>query len=154
MRKNVFLITVLVFVVIGLIACGNGDKQAMDNQPDGTDIAGLEWPSEYMSIIPVPDSKISSIEKLDGTEAIAEGDTETQPSSVNVVMNEMTKDEALAYYDKLKDSGFTINTDQKDNDKILLVGGLNDAGENLFLFSYLMEDNFGNVSITIIDALY
>ena len=106
-----------------------------------------------MSVLPVPDSKITSIDKLNGTETIAEGDTTTPPSSVNITMNEMTKDEALAYYDKLKSAGFTINTDEKNSDKILLVGALSDADKNPFLFSYMMGENMGNISITIMNAV-
>ena len=135
-------------MTLGLCACGGGSNQSTEN-----DSTGLEWPSEYMSNLPAPDAKISSIQKLNGTEEIGEGDT-TQPSSVNVVMNEMTKKEALAYYEKLKSAGFTINTDEKSSDKILLVGTLNDADKKPFLFGYTAEDNFGNISITILKELY
>ena len=107
-----------------------------------------------MSTLPEPDSKISRVEKLNGTEEIAEGDTTTQPSSVNVVMNEMTKKEAAAYYEKLKSSGFTINSDENNSDKILLVGQLNDADKNPFVFSYLPDEEFGNISITILKGVY
>lgn len=113
MRNKIFLLMVLAFVTFAFIACDNSDQQ------EGSDSAGLEWPSAYMSVLPSPSSKISSIEKLNGIETIAEDDTTTLPSSVNVVMNEMKMEEALAYYEKLKSLGFTINTDEKDNDKIL-----------------------------------
>ena len=149
MRKIFFLIMLIATVSLGLCACGGDNNQSVENND-----TELEWPSEYMSTLPAPDSKISSIQKLNGTEEIAEGDTTTQPSSINVVMNEMTKKEALAYYDKLKSAGFTINTDEKSSDKILLVGTLNDADKNPFLFGYTAEDNFGNVSITILKELY
>ena len=149
MRKIIFLIMLLSAVALSLCACGGGGNQSTENNS-----AGLEWPSEYMSTLPAPDCKISSIKKLNGTEEIKESDTTTQPSSVNVVMNEMTKKEALAYYDKLKSAGFTINTDEKSSDKILLVGTLNDADKNPFLFGYTAEDQFGNVSITILKELY
>lgn len=154
MHKRIFLIMLIATVALSLCACGDGSKQSADSQTAESGSAGLEWPSEYMSTLPSSDSKISSIEKLNGTETIAEEDTTTQPSSVNVVMNEMTKEDALAYYDKLKSAGFTINTDEKNNDKILLVGTLNDADKNPFLFSYTAEDEFGNVSITILSAVY
>ncbi len=153
MRKKILLIMVLAFVTLGLIACGGGDQQATDKPPAESVSGGLEWPSEYMSALPKPDSKISSIDRLNGTETIAADDTTTPPSSVNVTMNEMTKDEALAYYDKLKNEGFTINTDEKNSDKILLVGALNDEDKNPFLFSYMMGDNMGNISITIMNAV-
>lgn len=148
MHKRFFLIMLISAMTLGLCACGGGSNQSTEN-----DSTGLEWPSEYMSNLPAPDAKISSIQKLNGTEEIGEGDT-TQPSSVNVVMNEMTKKEALAYYEKLKSAGFTINTDEKSSDKILLVGTLNDADKNPFLFGYTAEDNFGNISITILKELY
>ena len=158
MRRRIFLLVFIVIIAMSVSACGSGeqktDNQATDNQASESDGTGLEWPSQYMSTLPAPDSAISSIEKLNGIDTIAENDTTTKPSSVNVVMNEMTMKEASAYYDKLKSVGFTINTDQKDNDKILLVGTLNDADNNPFLFSYTAEDNFGNVSITIFKELY
>lgn len=152
MRKRIFLIMLIAVFAIGSSACGNRNQS--DNQKTRNNNTGLEWPSKYMSTLPAPDSKISSIEKLNGTEAIAEDDTTTQPSSVNVVMNEMTKKEALAYYDKLKSAGFTINSDEKGKDKILLVGTLNDTNKNPFLFNYTTKDEFGNVSITILKELY
>ena len=159
MCKKIFLIMIMAAAMLCFSACGDqsaqtSDSQTADNQAAESSSAGLEWPSQYMSTLPAPDSKISSIEKLNGTEAIAESDTTTAPSSVNVVMNEMTEKEALAYYDKLKNSGFTINTDEKDKDKILLVGTLNDADKNPFLFGYDPEYKMGNVSITIMNAVY
>ena len=154
MRKKILVIMILAVATLGLIACGNKDEKATDTQSDGNTETGLDWPSEFMSVLPAPDSKISSIDKLNGTDQIAENDTTTKPSSVNVTMNEMTKSEANAYYDKLKSAGFTINTDEKNNDKILLVGTLNDADKNPFVFSYIMKDKFGNVSITIVKALF
>jgi len=158
MRKKICLMMLIAIFAMSFSACGSDkqktDIQASDKQTTGSSNAGLPWPDEYMSALPAPDSKISSIEKLNGTKAIEEGDTTTPPSSVNVVMNEMTKKEALAYYDKLKGAGFTINTDEKSSDKILLVGTLNDADKNPFLFGYTMEDEFGNVSITLLNAVY
>ena len=154
MRRRIFLIMLIATVALSLCDCGGGSKQSTDSQTGESGSAGLEWPSEYMSTLPAPDSKISSIEKLNGAEAITEDDTTTQPSSVNIVMNEMTKKEAAAYYDKLKSAGFTINTDENDSAKILLVGTLNDEDKNPFLFSYIAEDEFGNVSITILKAVY
>lgn len=155
MRKRVFLMMFIVVLAMSFSACGSGgqksDNEKADDQATESNSAGLEWPSQFMSTLPAPDSKISSVEKLNGIEAIEEDDTTTQPSSVNVVMNEMTKEEATAYYDKLKSAGFTINTDEKDDDKILLVGTLNDVGKAPFLFSYTADDNFGNVSITIME---
>ena len=149
MYKRIFLIMLISAITLGLCACGGESNASAEN-----DSTGLEWPSEYMSTLPAPDAKISSIDKLNGTEEIKEGDTTTQPSSVNVVMNEMTKKEALSYYDELKSAGFTINTDEKSSDKILLVGTLNDEGKNPFLFGYTAEDNFGNVSINILGEVY
>lgn len=145
-----FSISILIVAIaFTLAACGGGaDSQKQDNST-----TGLEWPSQYMSNLPAPDSKITSIDKLNGTEPIAENDTSTQPSSVNVCMNDMSKEEALAYYDKLKNAGFTINSDEKDKEKILLVGTLNDADHNPFLFGYDFQEHFGNVNITIIKEI-
>lgn len=154
MRKRIFLIMIMAVVALSLFACGDENKQAADNQTADNSSVGLDWPSEYMSSLPAPDSKISGIEKLNGTEPIPESDTTTPPSSVNIVMNEMTEKQALAYYDQLKNSGFTINTDEKDKEKLLLVGTLNDEHKNPFLFSYDFEYELGNVSITIMDAVY
>ena len=158
MRRRIFLLLVIVVIAMSFSACGKSEQkaesQATDNQAVESGSGGLEWPSQYMSTLPSPDSAISSIEKLNGTDILAIDDTTTQPSSVNVVMNEMTAKEASSYYDKIKSVGVTINTDQKDNDKILLVGTLNDADNNPFLFSYTADDNFGNVSITILKELY
>lgn len=148
MRKKIGLMLVIAILAMSFTACGGGDVKT-DVQTPKSGNTGLKWPSQYMSTLPAPDSMISSIQKLDGTKTIAEDDLTTQPSSVNVVMNEMTKKEASSYYDKLKSAGFTINTDQKDDDRILLVGTLNDADSNPFLFNYTAADQFGNVSITI-----
>lgn len=157
--KRILLIMLITLIALFSFACGDSgsqssDTQASDSQSTESGSAGLEWPAQYMSTLPAPDSRISMVEKLNGTEEIAEDDTTTQPSSVNVVMNEMTKKEAAAYYDKLKNSGFTINTDENNSDKILLVGQLNDADKNPFVFSYLPDEEFGNVSITILKELY
>ena len=152
MRKKIGLMLLIAILAMSFTACGGGEVKT-DGQTPESGNTGLEWPSQYMSTLPAPDSMISSIEKLNGTETIAEDDMATQPSSVNVVMNEMTKEEASSYYDKLKSAGFTINTDQKDNDMILLVGTLNDADSNPFLFRYTAADQFGNVSITIMKAV-
>ncbi len=159
MHKRILLIMLITLIALFSFACGDSgsqssDTQASDSQSTESGSAGLEWPAQYMSTLPAPDSRISMVEKLNGTEEIAEDDTTTQPSSVNVVMNEMTKKEAAAYYDKLKNSGFTINTDENNSDKILLVGQLNDADKNPFVFSYLPDEEFGNVSITILKELY
>lgn len=154
MGKKIVLTMLILIFAMSFSACGEQKAagQASDEQTTGS--AGLEWPSQYMSTLPVPDSKITFIEKLNGTETIAEEDTTTQPSSVNVTMNEMTKEEATAYYEGIKDSGFVISTDKNDKDQILLVGTLNDADANPFLFSYTPEDGFGNVSITIMKGMY
>jgi hypothetical protein len=152
MRKRILLMILTAVLAISFSACGGSDQKT-DTQPSGSSSTGLEWPGKYMSSLPAPDSKISSVEKLNGTDTIAKDDTTTQPSSVNVVMNEMTKKEALAYYDKLKNADFIINTDEKDSDKILLVGTLNDADKNPFLFGYSMADEMGNVSITILNKV-
>ena len=158
MRRKIFLLLVILVIAMSFSACGKSEQkagnQATDNQAVESGSSGIEWPSQYMSTLPSPDSAISSIEKLNGTDILAVDDTTTKPSSVNVVMNEMTAKEASSYYDKIKSVGVTINTDQKDNDKILLVGTLNDADNNPFLFSYTADDNFGNVSITILKELY
>ena len=145
MGKKIFLITLLFVLGLSFSACGEQETEQSTQ--------GLDWPSQYMSSLPEPDSTITSIDKLKGTETISEEDTTTQPSSVNVVMNEMTLEEANAYYDELKSAGFTINTDQNDKDQIMLVGVLNDADSNPFLFSYLVEDGLGNVSITILNQI-
>lgn len=145
MGKKIFLIMLLFVLGFGFSACGDQETE------ESTE--GLDWPSQYMSLLPEPNSTITSIDKLIGTETISEEDTTTQPSSVNVVMNEMTLEEANAYYDELKSAGFTINTDQNDSEKIMLVGVLNDADANPFLFSYLVEDGLGNVSITILSEI-
>ncbi|MBP6491909.1 MAG: hypothetical protein KA282_02950 [Clostridia bacterium] len=159
MHKRILLIMMITALALCFTACGEesgqpADTQASESQTEESSGTGLEWPSEYMSTLPAPESKISAIGKLNGTEEIAESDTTTQPSSVNVVMNEMSKKEALAYYETLKNSGFTINSDEKDSDKILLVGALNDADGNPFLFSYDFEYELGNISITILNAVY
>jgi PBP1b-binding outer membrane lipoprotein LpoB len=160
MLKKILIILMITAIAMFSFACGekasskSEDTQASDTSVAEDESTGLEWPSQYMSTLPAPDSKISRVEKLNGTEEIAEDDTTTQPSSVNVVMNEMTKDEALAYYDKLKNAGFEINSDEKSKDKILLVGTLNDADKNPFLFSYVPDEEFGNVSITILKGIY
>jgi hypothetical protein len=145
MGKKIVLITLLFVLGLSFSACGQQETEQSTE--------GLDWPSQYMSSLPEPDSTITSIDKLKGTETISEEDTTTQPSSVNVVMNEMTLEEANAYYDELKSAGFTINTDQNDKDQIMLVGVLNDADSNPFLFSYLVEDGLGNVSITILNQI-
>ena len=159
MHKRILLIMIITVLALCFTACGEESGQAADTQDSESQTeessgTGLEWPSEYMSSLPEPDSKISSIEKLNGTDLIPENDTTTPPSSVNVVMNEMTKKQALAYYDQLKNSGFTISSDEKDSDRILLVGALNDADGNPFLFSYDFEYELGNISITILSAVY
>jgi hypothetical protein len=145
MGKKILLIMLLFVLGLSFSACA--EKEADQSTK------GLDWPSQYMSTLPAPNSTITSIDKLKGTETISEEDTTTLPSSVNVVMNEMTLDEANAYYDELKSAGFTITTDQNDNDQIMLVGALNDADSNPFLFSYLVEDGLGNVSITILNQI-
>lgn len=152
---------ILVLVMgLSLVACSGSSKEVADSEPADTQVTdeqtenAMAWPSNLMSLLPEPKSKISSIEKLKGTEAIEENDMTTKPSSINVVMNEMTKEEALAYYDEIKSAGFTINTDQKDNEKIMIIGELNDADKNPFMFRYDFEDNFGNVSITILKEVY
>lgn len=55
-------------VALSLCACGGGGNRSTENNS-----AGLEWPSEYMSTLPAPDCKISSIKKLNGTEEIQGG---------------------------------------------------------------------------------
>lgn len=122
MGKMILLVTLLFVLGLSFSACA--EKEADQSTK------GLDWPSQYMSSLPAPDSTITSIDKLKGTETISVEDTTTQPSSVNVVMNEMTLEEANAYYDELKSAGFTINTDQNDKDQIMLVGTLNDADSN------------------------
>ncbi len=160
MPRRILLILLIAATAFTSFACEDNnsnqlsDNQTEDNQAEESSSDGLEWPSQYMSVLPAPDSKITRVQKLAGTEEIAENDTTTPPSSVNVVMNEMTKKEAMQYYDKLKNSGFTINTDEKTADKILLVGTLNDADQNPFLFGYIPEEEFGNVSITILKEIY
>jgi hypothetical protein len=145
MGKKIVLITLLFVLGLSFSACGEQETEQSTE--------GLDWPIQYMSTLPAPNSTITSIDKLRGTDTISEEDTTTQPSSVNVVMNEMTLEEANAYYDELKSAGFTINTDQNDKEKIMLVGTLDDADSNPFLFSYLVEDGLGNVSITILKEI-
>lgn len=155
MNKKIILSMLVLALMLSFVACGGGNDMPADNQETDNQVEeGLAWPSDQMSSLPEPTSKISSIDKLNGTEIIQENDKTTQPTSINVVMNEMTKEEALAYYDKLKNAGFTINTDENDKEKIMVIGELNDADKNPFMFRYGFEDKFGNVSITILKAVY
>lgn len=160
MSKKIMFFLLIAALAAFSIGCGekaseqSSQEQSSGSQPSNTDSEGLEWPAEYMSTLPAPDSKISRVEKLNGTEEIPADDTATQPSSVNVVMNEMTNEEALSYYETLKNSGFNINTDENGSDQIRLIGTLNDTDQNPFLFNYIPDENFGNVSITILKVLY
>lgn len=159
--KAYVLIIVTVIILLGLSACGSAvkntaevssvsmdSKQVTENTDQTIESGGLEWPKEYMGSLPAPQSKISMIERLSGTETLPESDTTTVPSSVNVTMNEMTKQEALDYYNRLKNVGFTIFKDEQNDQDILLSGALDSDNQNLFLFNYEAEDHLGNVSIT------
>lgn len=99
-----------------------------------------------MDSLPEPKSKISNIKKLVWFEYIGKSNTTTKPASVNAVMNEMTKQEALDYDQAIKDSGATVLSQSIDKEKILLMGQLDDGTE--FVFSYLFEDHFGYSSMT------
>jgi hypothetical protein len=158
--KRIVLAAVAAMLLFGISACGNAGtvkntpvpgstgQTAAYTDPTIDSGGGLEWPEEYMGSLPVPQSKISRIERLNGTEKLPETDTTTEPSSVNVVMNEMTKEQALDYYNRLKEAGLTINQDKKDDRKILLAGALGGDMQSLFLFSYEEAYHLGNVSIT------
>lgn len=148
MQKKIFFVALMAVFTLTLFACGSDSTTSTDEEATEENTIDLAWPSEYMSVLPEPESAISDIQKLNGTEEIDGSDTTTEPTSVNVVMNEMTAAEANAYYEELKSAGFTINTDQNDDEKIQIVGTLNDDANNPFLFSYDPEYHLGNVSIT------
>ena len=111
----------------------------------GTDVS-TAWSKEWMDSLPEPKSKISNIKKLVWFEYIGKSNTTTKPASINAVMNEMTKQEALDYDQAIKDSGATVLSQSIDKEKILLMGQLDDGTE--FVFSYLFEDHFGYSSMT------
>ena len=146
MRKKILTVLLITTLALSLYACGKNT--------DAKSTKGLDWPAQYMSTLPEPDSKISYIQRMNVTEEIPESDTTTPPTGVNVIMNEMTEKEAEAYYDTLKSAGYSTNTDEVTDEKILLIGALNDGSNNSFVFSYLKEDHYGNVSITYMDAIY
>lgn len=158
MRKKILTVLLITTLALSLYACGKKEDQnetsssATDTDEEST--KGLDWPAQYMSTLPEPNSKITYIERLNVAEEIPENDTTTQPTSVNVIMNEMTKKEAEAYYETLKSSNFQINSDEVTDEKILLVGQLNDESKNPFVFSYLKDEDYGNISITYWDAIY
>jgi len=157
MQKKLLFSLLLFLSIFTFSACGNNtdnSSTATDAQTTESSSQGLDWPSQYMSTLPEPTSAISAVQKLNVTEEIAETDTTTQPTSVNVIMNQMTKKEASAYYDAIKAAGFEINTDENADGEILLVGTLNDTDKNPFLFGYSEESQYGNVSITLINAVY
>lgn len=141
MHKLLLAMALIVGLSITLAGCGNG--QAVEPQKVDAKASAV-WPKEWMGSLPEPKSKISSIEKLLWSEYIDVSDTTTEPTSVNVVMNEMTKQEALDYVQAIKDSGATIVSEQTETDKILLTGRLDDKTN--FVFSYLFDEHFGNVS--------
>ena len=157
--KKLFTLILIVISIIVLVACGQQNNEPINEattestETSAQTDSGEQWPTEYMSVLPKPKAKISFIEKLDGTEEIPEGDTETKPSSVNVDFDNMSKKEANDYYQKLKNSGFTIHSDENTDEKILLVGALNDTDNNPFVFSYIPDEKYGNVSITILKEL-
>jgi hypothetical protein len=165
MRKYVF-VAIAVILAFSLSACGGAIKSTAEVSPGSADTGqdtenavqtiesvGLEWPKEYMGSLPAPQSKISKIERLNGTETLPEGDTTTKPSSVNVTMNEMTKEEALDYYNRLKNAGLIIYKDEKGDEDILLNGALGSDNQSLFLFSYEAKYHLGNVSVTFLDVV-
>ena len=147
MRKKI--LSAVLISLLALSFCGCSKKEDARQTAEG-----LDWPTQYMSTLPEPDSKITYIERLNVEEEIPESDTTTQPTSVNVIMNEMTKKEAESYYETLKSSDFQINSDEVTDEKILLVGQLNDDDKNPFVFSYLKDEDYGNISITYWDAVY
>lgn len=147
MRKKI--LSAVLISLLALSFCGCSKKEDASQTAEG-----LDWPTQYMSTLPEPDSKITYIERLNVEEEIPESDTTTQPTSVNVIMNEMTKKEAESYYETLKSSDFQINSDEVTDEKILLVGQLNDDDKNPFVFSYLKDEDYGNISITYWDAVY
>ena len=159
MGKKMSFTLLLFMLIFTLSACGNksdntSTNSTVDEQASEDTTQGLDWPNQYMSTLPEPTSLISNIQKLNVAEEIAETDTTTQPTSVNVTMNQMTKKEANLYYEAIKAAGFEISTDETEDGKILLVGVLNDTDKNPFVFSYLEDDHFGNVSITFVNAVY
>ena len=145
LKKSIYLLLLTIFV-FSFSGCGGDDSESSSQS--------LDWPSQYMSTLPEPDSLISNVQRYNFDDALEESDTTTQPTSVNVTMNEMSKKEAQAYYETLKASGFEITNDENEDGKILLTGILNDADKNPFIFSYLEDDHYGNVSITFVKTVY
>ena len=81
--KKLFTLILIVTSIIVLVACGQQNNEPINEattestETSAQTDSGEQWPTEYMSVLPKPKAKISFIEKLDGTEEIPEGDTET-----------------------------------------------------------------------------
>ena len=93
MGKKMSFTLLLFMLIFTLSACGNksdntSTNSTVDEQASEDTTQGLDWPNQYMSTLPEPTSLISNIQKLNVAEEIAETDTTTQPTSVNVTMNQ------------------------------------------------------------------
>ena len=106
-----------------------------------TDAFIEEWPIDEMSGLPDPGCVLISFNK-DGTD---------QNAISTVEFANMTETEANKYVIKLKEAGFTPETEAEDHEKILFKGY--DGNGNGVVFDYSVIYENGVISIIMKDAI-
>jgi hypothetical protein len=144
------LATTFVCMVILLSACGAGRKDnqnvsATNSSQDETIMESsgenvqnidfgenIEWPKELMANLPEPKGKVTAVINDEST------------GSCTIAFAEMSKEDAMAYVDKIKELGYTNGLNVADGESIM-AGGTETNGAEAF-FTYNITAKEGTIS--------
>lgn len=141
MRRKTLPIIAILFLgtIVLLSACAKQPDDSTPIEPANPDnptetIADRTWPEEKLTDIPQPKGKIVLVYQSEGTEDI--------PAYTLVQFKVANKEEALEYFNQLKNLGYTIETENNDDEAINLEA-LKDG--NRLSFAYLQGQDTASV---------
>lgn len=141
MKRITLPIIAILFLstIVLLSACAKQPDDSTPIEPANPDnptetMADRTWPKEKLTDIPQPKGEIVLVYQSEGTEDI--------PAYTLVQFKVASKEEALEYFNQLKSLGYTIETENNDDESINLEALK--EGERLS-FAYIQGQNTASI---------
>lgn len=141
MRKNNFLIISIIVLSMAILISGCAKKpdDATPIEPSEPDvpketIADTNWPADKLEDIPQPKGNILLVYDAQSTE--------NAPAYTLIQFEVESREDALEYYNRLKDLGYTVDIDNNNEEGINFEGTKNDKS---LKFAYLEGENTASI---------